>query len=120
MESKDITTNVSNGYQVIDKFITSKGSEYSYLSDGRINRFKLATDERMQNDITVFVPDFEKLMSVAPENLKGTFGDNPRDLKKLLLDYVYASNRTTFIEMKMQGQSGPPNIIILARGHSSI
>lgn len=52
-----------------NRFVTSHGSVYDYLSDGRVQRFKKVTGETIEPmDVTVFVPQFEHLKLEAQFN----------------------------------------------------
>ncbi len=57
-----VSVEIENPNKNIDKITTSKGSEYKYLIDGKIQRFKKATGEVMApQDVLVFIPPYESL-----------------------------------------------------------
>lgn len=70
---------------------TAKGSVYTYLPDGRTQRYKKATETlEAPQDLLVFIPPFEKIIDKARE-LYPDFFTNVEDatqFQQLLLEYM--------------------------------
>lgn len=71
-------------------FTTAKGSVYTYLPDGRTQRFKEATGESLDpQDVCVFLPPYEEIYAEAKKRFPEIFAevDNHILFKQLILDY---------------------------------
>ncbi len=82
------------------KFKTEKGSVYTYLPDGRIQRFKTATGALSKpKDVIVFVPPWNLVMDQAKKLYPEVFGviGDEREYDGLLLRYVHAPAYTIHI-----------------------
>ncbi|MBA3733555.1 hypothetical protein H0W91_04270 [Patescibacteria group bacterium] len=74
------------------EFVTDKGSIYKYLPDGRTQRFKKATNEKLDiQDICVFIPPWDEISIEAkkrfPKILGGVEDYNDIMFQQILLDY---------------------------------
>lgn len=68
---------------------TAKGSIYKYLQDGRTQRFKKVEDKEYEpQDVIVFIPDWESLLTVAPKEFLDRFDNNGMEYKQTLLEYA--------------------------------
>ncbi len=76
---------------------TSKGSVYSYLPDGRTQRFKKASSEQLEpQDVLVFVPPWkyiaEKTLATYPDTMSGI--ENETIFIETLLEYAQRGEKT--------------------------
>jgi hypothetical protein len=70
---------------------TAKGSIYTYLPDGRTQRYKKATETlEAPQDLLVFIPPFEKVIDKARELYPNFFTniENDTQFQQLLLEYM--------------------------------
>jgi hypothetical protein len=76
---------------------TARGSVYTYLPDGRTQRYKKATGERKEpKDVLVFIPDYNwivKNAQVILENKKHIVGEDEVEYLEILVDYVHGTGR---------------------------
>lgn len=77
--------------------VTAKGSVYTYLSDGRTQRFKAAAGETNEpQDILVFIPPWdliaEKAKKIYPEHLGGV--ENETIFQDILLEFAQLEGKT--------------------------
>lgn len=85
-------------FEDISQVITKKGSIYTYLEDGRTQRFKKATGElHKPQDILVFVPDYDTLINASKKNITSIIGENEFEYGQYLLEYAQVSPRTCFV-----------------------
>lgn len=80
-----------------ESIVTSKGSEYRYLSDGRTQRFKKATGEMNDpQDTLVFIPPWdliaEEATKIYPEILSGV--ENETIFTEILLEFAQTKDKT--------------------------
>lgn len=105
------------------QIITAKGSVYSYLPDGRTQRYKAATGETFEpTDVLVFVPPWEKvegmMISHYPEVFERVTDDF--DYEQLLLRYVQLDGKRVVIidqdanQIKTQEDADAANRLFLA------
>ncbi len=72
------------------RIVTEQGSVYTYLDDGRTQRFKTATGERSEpQDLIVFIPPWDKIKDQAPVVYPHIFKDikTEEQYKELILRY---------------------------------
>jgi len=75
-------------------FLTEKGSVYSYLPNGKVQRFKTSENLiKTPYDITVFIPDFDWLVRNGPKEKWRQYAKNPLEYSGNLTDYAYANGR---------------------------
>ena len=82
-------------YELIKKpksIITAKGSKYTYLDDGRTQRYKKVSNETSEpQDLLVFIPPWEKIRESAishyPHIFKGI--ENQVQFEQVVLDYMH-------------------------------
>ena len=89
----------------VKSFKTARGSEYTYLPDGRTQRFKAATDSKKEpQDAIVFIPDYQTLYDGKPddwtnETFYSYYGENEAQYKQILLEGIhYPENRVYIID----------------------
>lgn len=92
MESSEISSKENiNPNQNIDKVVTSRGSVYSYLEDGRTQRFKTATKELNEpQDVLVYIPPYESLIKrdYWSKYLKDKNINSSEDYENKLIQYT--------------------------------
>ncbi len=79
---------------------TSKGSVYTYLEDGRTQRFKTKTGEtREPMDIIVFIPPWEDIKEGAQKNYPEIFGgvENSIQYEQVILEFAQTNGFTIHI-----------------------
>lgn len=82
------------------QIITAKGSVYSYLPDGRTQRFKKATGENFEPmDVMVFVPPWEIIKDKIPHRYTEFFSGvmDEFEYDQLLLSYVHLEGKKVVI-----------------------
>ena len=85
-------------HETIDKVVTSKGSIYTYLPDGRSQRFKRTTGEKSSpQNVLVYLPDFQTLWGAAEDEIRGKFGRGQFELDQLILGYVHRDTPHGFV-----------------------
>jgi hypothetical protein len=77
---------------------TAKGSVYSYLEDGRTQRYKLA-NETLESpmDLLVFIPPWEQIADKAKELYPDIFAgiENETQFEQLMLEYMEKRGKKT-------------------------
>jgi hypothetical protein len=84
----------------VESFETAKGSKYTYLEDGRTQRFKRTDGTRKSpQSAIVFIPTYEIVQQIAPRKLieQNVFGENELQYEQELLSYVQESGRSVYI-----------------------
>lgn len=82
----------------VDSVVTAYGSVYTYLPDGRTQRFKAVEGKTYDpQEALVYVPNFEWIKPRASQRLLDIFGDNEAQFEQTLLDYVYGEHKQCFI-----------------------
>lgn len=79
------------------RFKTSRGSVYEYLPDGRVQRFKTATQEQLEpQDAIVFIPPWDMVKGGAKKNYPEVFEfiDDEGLYESLLLEHVHSPDFT--------------------------
>jgi len=79
------------------ELVTDQGSVYTYLPDGRTQRFKEATGETMDpQDVIVFIPPWDTIKADVARIYPEIFGpiENEIYYQQLLLEYAQLSGRT--------------------------
>lgn len=76
---------------------TAKGSIYTYLKDGRTQRFKEATGETKEpQDLLVFIPPWDKIgeqvVKMFPDIFKGI--DNQAQFEQVILEFAQGKGKT--------------------------
>jgi hypothetical protein len=83
--------------KVLRSVTTARGSVYTYLPDGRTQRFKKATNELHEpQDVLVFIPPWELIKDEAPKLYPRIFNniENSAYYHELLLEYAQYQGRT--------------------------
>lgn len=73
--------------------VTARGSQYTYLEDGRTQRWKAATDEKYEpQDILVFIPPWEQIAEKAKELYPEIFKEieTQAQFEYILLVYIHS------------------------------
>jgi hypothetical protein len=88
------------------RLVTAKGSVYTYLPDGRTQRYKAATETlEAPQDLLVFMPPWNTIETKAkelyPEVFEGV--ENETQFEQLLLEYM-AKDGTKTIRPAVDGQ----------------
>jgi len=86
--------------QRVTEVVTSQGSTYRYLPDGRTQRFKQATGELMEPmDVLVFIPPFEKIAERAKKAHPKVFAgiENNVQFGQLLLEDVQKGKKKSYV-----------------------
>lgn len=95
--AKGLISNLEKEVSNIESFKTEKGSIYSYLPDGRTQRYK-TFDRTLHNpsDAIVFVPDYKTSQAMASKDLlnKRIFGKDEQEYTKVLLSYMGGSPKS--------------------------
>ena len=82
--------------QLVSEIITSKGSIYRYLEDGRTQRYKSTGEVLDPQDTLTFIPPWDQIKDQAgklyPDIFKGI--DSQAQFEQLLLEYAQQSGRT--------------------------
>lgn len=74
----------------IDYIKTEKGSIYTYLEDGRTQRFKKVTGElNVPQDMIVFIPSYEFAEKNCPKEQLSILGENKTQYQQKLLSYIH-------------------------------
>ncbi len=71
----------------VSSFETAKGSVYTYLPDGRVERFKKATNETSIQDVIVFIPDWKWFSSHADQEFLKEM-ESGGEFEEKILSYV--------------------------------
>ncbi len=80
-------------------FVTEKGSVYTYLEDGRIERYKKVTDEHFEpSNAVVFIPNWEWVYTHAPKEFLEKF-ENELILNQELLSYIHEEGKKYTLSM---------------------
>lgn len=73
-------------------FETAKGSIYTYLPDGRVERFKAAAGENVEpSNVTVFIPDWDTIAKIAPQDFLEKY-ENELQLNQEMLSYIHGGD----------------------------
>lgn len=83
--------------KVLRSVTTAKGSKYTYLPDGRTQRFKKVTGELEEpQDVLVFIPPWDMIKDQAIKFYPAIFSgiENQLQYEQLLLEYSQISGRT--------------------------
>ncbi len=79
---------------------TSKGSIYTYLPDGRTQRYKTKAKELCEpQDVIVFIPSWEEIKEGAQKNYPEIFGgiENTLQYEQLILEFAQTHGFTIHI-----------------------
>ncbi len=79
---------------------TSKGSVYTFLPDGRTQRYKKETGETMEPmDLIVFVPPWNVVKDKVPKLYEKFFGNIQSDFEydQLILQYVHEKDKSIYV-----------------------
>jgi len=81
-----------------NKVITEKGSIYTYLDNGKTQRYKAATGETHKpQNVLVFIPNHEWIQDNCPHGQAHLFGENENQYSQKILGYVHLKGRKTHI-----------------------
>lgn len=81
----------------VSSFTTEKGSVYSYLEDGRIERYKKVTDEYLEpSNAIVFIPTWEWISTHAPKDFLDRF-ENQLIFEQEMLGYIHSEEKNVYI-----------------------
>ncbi len=83
--------------KILRAVTTAKGSVYTYLPDGRTQRFKKVTNELHEpQDVLVFIPPWELIKDEAPKLYPKIFSniESPGYYQEILLEYAQYPGRT--------------------------
>ncbi len=88
----------------IASVMTARGSTYTYLPNGKTQRFKEVTKQLEEpQDLLVYVPNYAWLMQHAPEQVRNRIGENELIYHDTLLEHVHSiAGRKAY----MQGADG--------------
>ena len=82
----------------VSEVVTSKGSIYTYLEDGKTQRYKAVENKKYPSqDILVFVPDFDWVRENAPFDVDRVLGENPVQYEQTLLSYTLGEDKKCMI-----------------------
>ncbi|MEK7631438.1 MAG: hypothetical protein AAB445_01030 [Patescibacteria group bacterium] len=94
-EVKDVKPPLHESIQSVE---TARGSTYTYLPDGRTQRFKKVEGKEYEpQDALVYVPDFAWVPANAPKESIHMFGENETQYDQLLLSYAQGKGKKVHI-----------------------
>lgn len=88
---------------------TAKGSKYTYLPDGRTQRFKEVTQELNEpQDLLLFIPPWDVVKEKAIKLYPDYFDDETTDQQflRLLMEYIHTIDKTVMV---VDGEGAPLN-----------
>ncbi|MBD3300361.1 MAG: hypothetical protein GF347_03340 [Candidatus Moranbacteria bacterium] len=91
---------ITNPWEEYRSVETEKGSVYTYLADGRTQRFKKVEGKKYEpQDALVFIPNYDRLKQIAPPeiNFEGTFGENEVQYNQILLHGIRDKGQKNYI-----------------------
>lgn len=84
----------------INYIITERGSKYTFLEDGRTQRFKEATGKLNEpQDILVFIPTYSDLRRLSPQDFdfETILGRDEGAFLDLIVGYIHGHGKSTAI-----------------------